>query len=95
VNLAAVLALVVAQDATPWERILEGVAAASGVGWTAGLAPHLTPIARCLIIVFMLAGRLLPLVWWCRIASSFIPPTAAPAPPAAQPRTERAARRKK
>jgi len=94
-NAAAILALCVTQDATPWERILEGVAAASGVGWSAGLAPHLTPIARCLIIVFMLAGRLLPLVWWCRIASSINPAPPAAPPPVVQPRPERAARRKK
>lgn len=95
VNLVSVLALFVAQEATAWERILEGVGVASGVGWTAGLAPHLTPIARCLMIVLMIAGRLLPLVWWCGIASLYIPAAPAPAPITAQPRPERGARRKK
>ncbi len=95
-NAVAVLALVLTQEASAWERILEGVAVASGVGWTGGLAPHLTPIARCLMIVIMIAGRLLPLIWWCRIALLVNPaPPAEPAIPVASPRPDRAARRKK
>jgi trk system potassium uptake protein TrkH len=79
-TVATVLLLAALQSATPWELVLDGVAAANGVGWSSGLAPHLTWPARCLIILAMLAGRLLPLVWWCRIAafaaSIDSPPTA-------------------
>ncbi len=58
------------QMATPWEKLIDGIAAANGVGWSTGLAPHLTWAARCLIILAMIAGRLLPLIWWCRIAAA-------------------------
>lgn len=58
------------QMATPWEKLIDAIAAANGVGWSTGLAPHLTWAARCLIILAMIAGRLLPLIWWCRIAAA-------------------------
>jgi len=71
-TIATVLLLMIPaiQMATPWEKLIDGIAAANGVGWSTGLAPHLTWAARCLIILAMIAGRLLPLVWWCRIAAA-------------------------
>jgi Trk-type K+ transport system membrane component len=54
-----------AQDGTPWEITFDGVSAAAGVGWTSGLASHLTIPARGLMIAVMLTGRLLPMLWWC------------------------------
>lgn len=56
------------QDASAWERILDGIAGTAGSGWSTGLAPHLTWAARCSMIVVMLAGRWIPLVGWCVIA---------------------------
>lgn len=94
-NVVSVLVLVVFQEATAWERMLEGVGLASGVGWTAGLAPHLTPMARCLMIVIMVAGRLLPLACWCGIASAFIPAAPEPVASPLPARPERGAKRRK
>ncbi|MFO0973432.1 MAG: potassium transporter TrkG [Phycisphaerae bacterium] len=66
---AAAGALFLLQDATAWERVVDGASAGCGVGWTTGLAPHLTWAARLAMIGFMLAGRLVPLIGWCGIAS--------------------------
>ncbi len=86
-TIATVLLLMIPaiQMATPWEKLIDGIAAANGVGWSTGLAPHLTWAARCLIILAMIAGRLLPLIWWCRIAAA-LSAAESPAPVAREAR---------
>lgn len=75
--------LALAQQATTWEILLEGWATACGVGWSAGLTPHLTWPARVSMIIIMCVGRLLPLLVWCRVAAALD----APAPPVARAAT--------
>lgn len=68
-NVTATATLAGTTDATWYECAFEAVAATSGVGLSTGLSLHLTPVARVAMMLFMLAGRMVPIVLWCRLAS--------------------------
>ncbi len=67
-NALAVVAIAVATDGDAYELGFDGVAALNGVGLTTGLLVHLTPSGRVVMMLIMLAGRLLPVLFWSDLA---------------------------
>lgn len=68
-NLAAVLALAATIDATWYDRTFEAVAATNSVGLSTGLTLHLTAAGRVAMMLFMIAGRLVPIILWLRLTA--------------------------
>ena len=67
-NIAAVLVLSATTDATWYECAFEAVAATNSVGLSTGLSLHLTAAGRVAMMLFMIAGRLVPILLWLRLA---------------------------
>lgn len=67
-NAAAVGAVRLVSEATPYEIVFDGLAACSGVGLSTGLSLHLTWLGRLTMIVIMLVGRAVPVVLWLGVS---------------------------
>ena len=68
VNAGTALLLTLLTDGTRREIVFDSVAAVNTVGLTTGLILHLSWPGRMLLVVAMLAGRLLPVVFWAKLA---------------------------
>ncbi|MFQ5424325.1 MAG: potassium transporter TrkG [Phycisphaerae bacterium] len=68
INALAVAALAFTTDGDAYELAFDGVAALNGVGLTTGLLIHLTPFGRVVMMLIMLAGRLVPVLFWSDLA---------------------------
>jgi len=68
VNAGTALLLALLTDGTRREIVFDSVAAVNTVGLTTGLILHLSWPGRMLLVMAMLAGRLLPVVFWAKLA---------------------------
>jgi trk system potassium uptake protein TrkH len=68
-NAASVAALGASTDGSLYEVIFDGVAACNSVGLSTGLSLHLSWIGRMIIIMIMIAGRVVPIVFWSSVSS--------------------------
>ncbi|HWL92299.1 MAG TPA: potassium transporter TrkG [Phycisphaerae bacterium] len=69
-SLLSVAALGIVTDATSYETAFDGTAATANVGLSTGLALHLSPAGRIVMIVLFAVGRIGPIYFWLRLSQA-------------------------
>lgn len=70
-NALTVAIMLMLVDATDYAIVLDTLAAANSNGYATGLAPHLSPVAKFVLVGVLIVGRWLPYVIWAWLLRAF------------------------